>query len=206
MFPGCWPWPSATWRSTSELAAIAVFTIGLTLLGVYLAGVKVYSEEELRAARDKRLVAFLFDLSHRRRLFEVLLDVMLIILAFYTAHVLLFGPLRSPAAWQQMAQALPALVFIKMATFWGLGVYRGLWRYVSVDSLVLYAKAVLLARSLSAVALTSVLAQSTGSRRRRFVIDGLLLLVLLCGSRIAFRLFRSLLARATSLPAAAVAC
>src|SRR6185437_2993209 len=57
-----------------SLAAIAGFTILLTLLGVYLAGVKVYDEtEEALAADNKSLYAFLIDLSYKRRIFEVLL-------------------------------------------------------------------------------------------------------------------------------------
>src|SRR5690606_10878917 len=115
------------------------FTIGLTLLGVHLAGVKVYSQDELEAARHKPLVSFLFELSHRRRIFEVLLDVVLIILAYYLANVMIFGPIQSAQQWQQVAAALPVLVFVKMAAFLALGVYRGLWRYVSIDSLVVYA-------------------------------------------------------------------
>src|SRR5262249_25708267 len=65
-----------------SVALITGFTVVLTLLGVYLAGVKVYDEAELRAARDKPLVAFLLDLSYKRRVFEVLLDVILILLAY----------------------------------------------------------------------------------------------------------------------------
>jgi UDP-GlcNAc:undecaprenyl-phosphate GlcNAc-1-phosphate transferase len=74
-----------------SLALLLGFVVLLTLLGVYLAGVKVYEEEELAAAREKPLFAFLVDLSYKRRLFEVLLDVVLIILAYYSAYALLFG-------------------------------------------------------------------------------------------------------------------
>ena len=60
---------------------IAGFTVLLTLLGVYLAGVKVYDEtEEALALRDNPLYAFLVDFSYKRRIFEVLLDVILILL------------------------------------------------------------------------------------------------------------------------------
>src|ERR1051326_1916946 len=65
-----------------SLALIAGFTLALTLLGVYLAGVKGYDEEEqARVARDKPLFTFLVDLSYKRRIFEVLLDVFLMVFA-----------------------------------------------------------------------------------------------------------------------------
>src|SRR5262249_17748714 len=64
-----------------SLALVAGFPVALTLLGVYLARVQVYDEQEVSAARDKPVIAFLVNISHRRRIFEVLLDVLLIILA-----------------------------------------------------------------------------------------------------------------------------
>src|SRR5215510_2285963 len=58
-------------RLDVSLAAIAGFTIVLTLVGVYLAGVKVYDESEADLAfKEKQLYAFLIDLSYKRRVFE----------------------------------------------------------------------------------------------------------------------------------------
>ena len=70
------------------------FAVALTLVGVYLAGVKVYDEASVQAAREKPLVSFLVDLSYKRRIFEVLLDLLLVILAYYFSYVLLFGEYR----------------------------------------------------------------------------------------------------------------
>ena len=122
---------------------IAGFTILLTLLGVHLAGVKVYEESAAEAAGDKPLVAFLVDLSYKRRVFEVLLDVILIVLSYYTAYALVFGPIvERRSEGTILHRRRPVLVVVKLAAFLALGVYRGLWRYVSVDSLVLFTKAV----------------------------------------------------------------
>ena len=69
-----------------SIALVAGFTLALTLLGVYLAGVRGYDEEEqVAAARKKPLFTFLVDFSYKRRIFEVLLDVILIILAYWSA-------------------------------------------------------------------------------------------------------------------------
>src|ERR1044072_8024560 len=84
-------------RLDVSLAAIAGFTIVLTLVGVYLAGVKVYDErDELTALKKMPLYTFLVDLSYKRRIFEVLLDVVLIILAYWTSYAIRFPP-DSPA-------------------------------------------------------------------------------------------------------------
>ena len=84
-------------RLDVSLAAIAGFTILLTLIGVYLAGVKVYDEsDEEIALKEKPLYAFLVDVSYKRRIFEVLLDVVLVILSYWTAYAINFRP-RVPA-------------------------------------------------------------------------------------------------------------
>ena len=84
------------------------------------------------------------------------------------------------------------LVIIKLAAFLSLGVYRGVWRYVSTQDLVLYTRAVAVGSGMSMLALL-FLFRFQGFSRAVFVLDGLLLLVLLGGSRMAFRLFRSML-------------
>src|SRR5687767_11656596 len=84
-----------------SLAAIAGFTVLLTLLGVYLAGVKVYDEtEEALALKDRSLYTFLIDLSYKRRVFEVFLDLILILLAYWCAYALKFGAFSGNNAWK----------------------------------------------------------------------------------------------------------
>jgi len=176
-----------------SLAAILGFTVVLTLMGVYLAGVKVYDEvDEAKAASDKSLHGFLVDVSYKRRIFEVMLDVVLIILAYYSAYALLFGPLESSGTLRLFLRTLPVLVFVKMATFLAMGVYRGIWRYTSIDDLIVFAKAVILGSIASVLAVLFAF-RFEGLSRAVFVLDGLLLLMMLAGSRMAFRLFRQLL-------------
>ena len=176
-----------------SLAAIAGFTIVLTLLGVYLAGVKVYDEtEEALAAGEKSLYAFLIDLSYKRRIFEVLLDVILILLAYWGAYAVKFGALSGSNAWNLFLRTLPVLVFFKMASFLVMGVYRGLWRYTGLDDLIVFAKAVVLSSVLSVMAVLFAF-RFEGFSRTVFIIDGLLMFMFLAGSRLAFRLFRQVI-------------
>jgi UDP-GlcNAc:undecaprenyl-phosphate GlcNAc-1-phosphate transferase len=176
-----------------SLAAIAGFTILLTLLGVYLAGVKVYDESETALAiKEKPLHAFLVDVSYKRRVFEVLLDVVLIILSYWGAYAVKFGAMSSSAAWNLFLRTLPVLVFIKMATFLGLGVYRGIWRYTSVDDLITFARAVAVSSILCVITILFAF-RFQGYSRTVFILDGLFMLMSLAGSRMAFRLFRKVL-------------
>lgn len=175
-----------------SVAAIGAFTVLLTLLGVYLAGVRVYDEEDVRAAHQTPLFAFLVDLSYKRRIFEVLMDVVLIILAYYGAYALRFGPFSGSTEWHVFLRTLPVLVFMKMATFLVMGVYRGIWRYTSIDDFIVFTKAVVLG---SIVSLLAVLFAFTfrDTSRAVFILDGMILLMLLAGSRMAFRLFRQMM-------------
>lgn len=177
-----------------SLAAIAAFTLALTLLGVYLSGVKVYNEDDPGLlASDNKLFGFLVDLSYKRRVFEVLLDVVLIILSYYTAYALTFGPYSSESRdWQLFLRTVPLLVFIKMATLLAAGVYRGLWRYTSVDDFVVFAKGVFFS-SVASVLMVLFAFRFREFSRIVFALDGVILLMMIGGSRMAFRLFRRML-------------
>ncbi len=181
-----------------SLAAIAGFTLMLTLLGVYLSGVKVYDEDDPGLGSDNQLFGFLVDFSYKRRVFEVLLDVVLIILSYYTAYALVFGTYSSESRdWQLFLRTVPLLVFIKMATLLVSGVYRGLWRYTSVDDFVVFTKGVFLS-SVASVLLVLFAFRFREFSRTVFVLDGLMLLMMIGGSRMAFRLFRQILPTARS--------
>jgi UDP-GlcNAc:undecaprenyl-phosphate GlcNAc-1-phosphate transferase len=174
-----------------SVAAIAVFAITLALVGVYLGGVRVYAEEEIAAAKQKPMVSFLMDMTHKRRVFEVALDVMLIVLAYYGAHVLILGPISNSAHWQVFLKTLPAVVFVQLAAFLMTGIYRGLWRYASVGDVGVYARAVIFA--VVAAILTVVFVFRIGTFSRGvFLVDAIVLMTLVTTSRFAFRLMRKL--------------
>jgi len=180
-------------RFDVSIALLFGFTIVLTLLGVYLAGVKAYdAEAEAVAASDKPPFAFLIDFSYKRRVFEVLLDVGLISLAYWSAYAIKFEPFSRSGAWQLFLRTLPIVVVVRLAAFLIFGVYRGIWRYTSIDDFVVFAKAVAAG---SVVSMLIILFKFLfmGISRAAFVIDAVMMMMLLAGSRMAFRLFRQLL-------------
>lgn len=182
-----------TLRTDVALALLGFLTIGLTLLGVYLAGVKVYEQEsQAVAAREKPLYAFLIDFSYKRRIFEVLLDVCLIILAYWSAYAIKFEAFSGSPAWRLFLRTLPIVVVVRLAAFLLFGVYRGIWRYTSIDDFVAFGKAVA-AGSIISMLIILFKFRFQGFSRAVFVIDGLMMLMVLAGSRMAFRLFRQVL-------------
>ena len=180
-------------RADVSIALLFGFTIALTLLGVYLAGVKAYDEESQAAtATETPLFAFLIDFSYKRRVFEVLLDVGLISLAYWSAYAIKFEPFSRSGAWQLFLRTLPIVVVVRLAAFLAFGVYRGIWRYTSVDDFVAFAKAVA-AGSIVSMLIILFKFRFMGFSRAVFVIDAVMMVMLLAGSRLAFRLFRQLL-------------
>ena len=181
-----------------SLALLTLLTVGLTLLGVYLAGVKGYDKEaDVRAARDNPLFGFLIDFSYKRRIFEVLLDVVLIGLAYWSAYAMKFGPFSGSPAWKLFLRTVPVLIVVRLAAFLFFGVYRGIWRYTSMDDLLAFAKAVA-AGSIVSVIVILFKFRFQGFSRVIFLLDGIVMLTLLAGSRIAFRFFRQVLPAANS--------
>jgi UDP-GlcNAc:undecaprenyl-phosphate GlcNAc-1-phosphate transferase len=172
-----------------SIVVIAAFIIVLTFLGIHLGRVRVYEDAELAAAREKPLVSFLLDLSYKRRIFEVALDVVLISLAYYMAYALKFGPLHESGDWQLFVKTLPIVVVVKLAMFLATGIYRGIWRYASLHNVVDFARATLV--STVATVLVIVFAfRFEGFSRGVIALDAVLLMMVLTASRFAFRILR----------------
>lgn len=179
--------------TTQSLALILFFTIILAIIGVYLSKVRVYEQgRDLSAAGSNAVFAFLVNVSYKRRIFEVFLDSFLITLSYYAAYVLLNGPIESTANWDLFIDTLPLLVVLKLFAFLLAGVYRGLWRYTSVSDLFTFTKGVVLGSGLSVLAIL-LLYRFQNFSRAVFVLDGIILLLAIVGSRLTFRLFREIL-------------
>jgi UDP-GlcNAc:undecaprenyl-phosphate GlcNAc-1-phosphate transferase len=108
-----------------------------------------------------------------------------------------FGALSGSTAWKLFLRTLPILVFVKMASFLVMGVYRGLWRYTGLDDLIVFAKAVVLGSVVSVMVVLFTF-RFEGFSRTVFLIDGILMFMFLAGSRLAFRLFRQVIPIAKS--------
>ncbi|HEY8561249.1 MAG TPA: hypothetical protein VIL74_12810 [Pyrinomonadaceae bacterium] len=180
-------------ETSQSLALIGAFTIILTIVGVYLAKVKVYEEQdEQLALQNNAAFGFLLNWSHKRRIFEVLMDAVLIMLSYYAAYALMFGSFENTTNWDLFVQTVPLLIVVKLFAFLFAGVYRGIWRYTSVRDFVTFFKGVLIGSILSILTVL-LFYRFQNFSRAVFVLDGLILFTAISASRMAFRLFRQLL-------------
>lgn len=176
------------WPADRSLAVIAAFSVALSLLGVVLGRFTVQEVPSTGQQGNRPIVALLSELTYKRRVFEVLLDAVLIILSYYVAYTLLFGPLAVTGRWRPFLAAVPVLLVVKPLVFLALGIYRGVWRYVGAKDFVNYGKANLLGSAVSVLLL--LLFGCEGVSVAVVVLDGILLLVAMVATRLTFRLFR----------------
>ncbi len=178
---------------TESIALIAAFTTVLVIVGVYLSQVKVYDEaDEELAVQNNAAFSFLVDVSYKRRIFEVLLDVILITLAYYASYVMLFGSVETGGNWDLFIKTLPILIVVKLSAFLVSGVYRGVWRYTGITDFITFGKGIALGSVVSVLAIL-LLYRFQNFSRMVFVLDGIILLFFIAGSRMAFRLIREIL-------------
>ena len=166
--------------------------IMLAVFGLYLGQKKVYrygpedSEGGQIAARSGFYSSFI---KHKMRILEVAIDTCLISLAFVAAYVLRFDGVIPPKFERQIAETLPALIALQLSLFYYFGLYRIIWVYMDVYDLVTIAKAVLSGSVVAVLAIVG-LTHFDGYSRVVFVLNAFLLLVLITGSRMLFRVFR----------------
>jgi UDP-GlcNAc:undecaprenyl-phosphate GlcNAc-1-phosphate transferase len=126
-------------------------------------------------------------LLHKRRVVEVLMDFVFISIAYYFAYYLRFEDSLLPSNLSLMHASFIWIILIKMSIFFIFGLYRGVWRYVSIADFLTMFKAVSMA-SITVVLLLTLFFRFQGYSRALFFIDWLLLLFLVIGSRFLFRI------------------
>ena len=107
------------------------------------------------------------------------------VLAFWLRLNLELPPEYADAA----IRSLPVVVCLQAVIFWRLGLYRGIWRYASLHDLRLIVLAVG-AGALAAPFALLLLRLASPIPRSVFVLDPLLLLFMMGGSRLAFRAWK----------------
>lgn len=172
------------------LLLVPVFALAILFLGLYLGKVRVYEEGVDQPGNT--IISVIADFSYKRRVFEVMLDLVLVALAYYGAYLLRFDGSLPPDQLAILVRTLPLVILVQMLLFLVGGVYKGLWRYAGIGDLVVIGRSVFLASSASMVVILAMYALR-GPSRAVFVLDALLLLFFVGASRLSFRLLRVLL-------------
>ena len=161
----------------------------ILFLGLYLGRVRVYESEQTPSGFTVPNV--IADFAYKRRIFEILLDVMLAALAYYGAYLLRFDGGITQKQVRLCLETLPLVIAAQLLFLLVCGVYRGLWRYAGLSDLLTIAKAVL-AGAVAAGVIVFALFDWDAAGLTLFVLYGLLLFIFITVSRWSFRLLRAL--------------
>jgi len=177
-------------ETSIAIAVVPAFALLALFLGLYLGQLRIYEDGE--PPQGLRIINAFADFTYKRRVFEVLLDVVLIALAYYGAYVLRWDGRLDAEQLGIFLNTLPIVIIIEMTVFLIGGIYRGLWRYAGINDLVVIAKSVVIGAMASALAVFFMYSFS-GPSRAVLLLNGLLILLLMSASRLSFRVLKQML-------------
>ena len=165
----------------------AALLLSATIFAVYLARIRVYNDADFKRLHEGTVTPVVVDFMYKRRVVEVLLDVCLSTVAYYSAYRLRFDGPEFFENYPYFLQSLPVVVVAQMVALFAVGGYRGIWRTFGMMDAVVFARGVGLGTLLSLVTLLFAYRFESYSRAA-FVIYAALFMLMVCASRASFRL------------------
>ena len=177
------------------LLLIASYILFVLFFWFHLGRIKVYKEKSIfENDGNGWFTPILAEVTYKRRIFEVILDVILISLSYYMSYLLRFE--WNPSHLQQtlFLKSLLIVIICYIVCFLFFGIYKGVWRTVGLMDVLTYTKAVT-AGTFSVILALLFLYRFESFSRSIFFINWILLLSGICITRVSFRLFREWLTR-----------
>jgi UDP-GlcNAc:undecaprenyl-phosphate GlcNAc-1-phosphate transferase len=184
---------SYTYGWSYGVVLVCFLGMGLLLLGVFLGRLQVYPEEQARLPENARFFSLITDFPYKRQVTTVVLDLGLIILAYYSAYLLRFEAAVT-AEEPLFVASLPIVIVCQLSAFALWKTYQGIWRYTSLRDLIAVAQASA-AGTVAAVLTLLFVWRFEGYSRAVFVLDFVLLVGLVAVSRLSFRTLAEVLGR-----------
>jgi UDP-GlcNAc:undecaprenyl-phosphate/decaprenyl-phosphate GlcNAc-1-phosphate transferase len=168
-----------------------ILILGFVALGAVLGELQVYDDLDPARRASRTLLPKPF--VNKKWIALIGLDVVLVVIAYVSAHLLRFEGYLGSSLGLMVAETLPVMLAAKMVSLAAFGVYRGSWRYAGMVDLVRLAQGASVG-SLIGVAALFVWLRLAGMSRAALLIDWLLTLLFLCAARLSLRLVREYLA------------
>ncbi|WP_435628142.1 polysaccharide biosynthesis protein [Candidatus Ferrigenium straubiae] len=127
--------------------------------------------------------------SNARTALAILHDTAAAAFALIGAYLLRFNFEVPPDFTAEIKYNLLWIVLLQMAIFWGFGLYRGMWRYASLNDL----RRIVLAVLFAAIVIPFVLWMLRSDMvvpRSVLILDPLLLMLIMGGSRVLYRMWK----------------
>ena len=170
------------WDYDLSLVLIPILLIILSLFVAYLARMKVVPAEQ---EQSNIITKWIVNLTFKRRIFELIFDLLLIGVSYYLAFWTRFGLNMTTDSMNLFLLSWPISLVISYSSFYFVGVYKGVWRYIGINDLMRYVGAAILSGGITwlVVKLVFPTQMYTGDV---YLLFGLYLLIGLAGSRSSF--------------------
>jgi UDP-GlcNAc:undecaprenyl-phosphate/decaprenyl-phosphate GlcNAc-1-phosphate transferase len=188
---------TAAWLRVNPTAAWPVailFVVTLLLFGLYLARVPAYAGQDFQALSNAPFAPLLSDLTFRWHTGEVLLDLALIATCYYAAYRIRFDGEALVNFLPSFAVSLPAILGCQLAALYLSGLYSRMWSTFGLHDLSTVVRGVTGGLVLSVLSITYVYKFERFSRSV-FLIDAVLLMLAIVGTRLSFRILGRVAAR-----------
>lgn len=163
---------------------VPCFALVILFFALHLGMISSYDDDKTAQAN---VFTFLIEFSYKRRILEVLFDLILMSLAYFGAFLLRFEGVIAGQQMEIFKRFIPVVLGVEVLAFLIGGIYRGLWRYAGIEDGVVIVKSVLLATITTAVVIV-VAHPSPRLSISVLILNSILLLLLAGGSRAALRL------------------
>lgn len=171
----------------TSLVVVVLYLLVVIFFWIYLAKVKIYPEKPIFSTDiSTAFTSWFIDFIIKARVFDVLLDFILVSIAYYLAYLLRFeGAIGDN--FDFFLKSLPIIIACQLFCFYILGVYRGVWSKTGLRDVIVYGKAIT-AGTILAILMLLFLYRFQSFSRALFVIYWILMLILVSLSRFSFRL------------------
>ena len=169
------------------MPVVAVFAVLVVLVGIFLARVPAYDAEDFIALQKSTFAPFLKDLAFRWHAGQVILDMVLITLCYYSAYRLRFDGQALDNFLPYFTASVPIVIGCKLVSLYQSGLYQRSWQTFGLRDLAAVVRGVLLG-SLLSVAAAYYLYRGEGFSRVVVLLDALLLGVAIVATRLSFRM------------------
>ncbi len=176
---------------STVFSMVIYFFISLVfiLFGVYIGKIRIGSPSD----RKKSAVVLSSNFLYKKRIFHILVDLILIALVYYLSYLIRFEGTVSQKNITLYLESVPIVILFKIIFLYYFNVYKIESMYFSVRDGLNVIKGLTLG-SVSSVLVLTLLNRFLGYSRAVFVVDWMLAIIVLGAVKVFYRLFEELFA------------
>ena len=169
------------------LILLSILSVCLLFFGIFLGGIKVYTERTKAVFQRKSLISSV--ILYKKQILQILVDVIVVNIAYVSAYLLRYEGILSDHNLVLIETSLPIIILVKISLFSMFGLYRGEWRYIGINDMIQVFKSVSLS-TLFCITAIFIVYRFEGYSRTVFVSDYILTLLMIGGVRVSIRVFK----------------